>query len=85
MGSVLVFKYFLLFSVRCAAVLTGPPVSGDLVAHDHIGVQPPLIAIAGFKQGFGKRFCCLVGGKQVITVVTSVDNMIPGSRKLNPD
>ena len=27
MGSALVFKYFLLFPVRCAAVLAGPPQS----------------------------------------------------------
>ena len=54
-----------------------------VVTHDHIGMQPPATAFAGFEEGFFELYSGLRQGKQVLTVVAPGQDMVDRSGILN--
>jgi len=57
----------------------------EVIAHDHIGMQPPLEAIARFKQSLGERFGCSISGKQILPEIPPVDHVVARPFELNSD
>ena len=54
-----------------------------VIAHDHIGVQPPIESPARLIDGALKRLGCAHCRKHIPTIVSAVDDVIQGARVLN--
>jgi hypothetical protein len=55
----------------------------EVIAHDHIGVQPPGESPTRLIDGSFKRLRCADRGKHIPTIIASVDDVIQRARILN--
>ena len=54
-----------------------------MVAHNNISIKPPATPVNRFKQSLLKRFLRTFASKYILSIVTTIDNMINSSRKFD--
>lgn len=65
-----------LLEVVLIVIVDGKRHGCDVIAHNHIGMEPPIVTLTGFKQGFRNGLGCFVSRKKVFAVITTIDNMV---------